>query len=239
MTPDIILVDSKIKYRNKLKNYLLDKGFENISTASGIYEVRSYLTGSADILVIASGDEVFYSDLIRVTCGELCAKVRFLLTYSGVVSADVGLARLARSIKAVDDLEYISDVVKEEIENYFSQTDEKYSQTDFVAEKLDCLGLRSTHNGYKYITHAAGMSGTEMVTKDVYPDIARKYKTTSCAVERSIRSAVSYAWARGGYARFNKHIGWTGTKCPTNGEFIAALAVILRLEGSKHAVGAV
>ena len=235
MTPEIIILNPKIKYRNKLKAYLEDNGFENVSVASDVEKICENVKSCAERLVIASGDEVMYSDLVRVMGGgEICQRVRFVLTYSGKVSADIGLAQIARSVSGGEDFEYLSAVVSEEIENYFSDSDDNYSESDFVREKLDCLGLRSTHKGYKYIAFAAGMREVEMITKDVYPDVARKYKTTSSSVERGIRSAVSYAWSRGGYAGFNKHIGWNSTKRPTNSEFIAALALRLRLEGLKH-----
>ena len=71
------------------------------------------------------------------------------------------------------------------------------------------------------------------ITKILYPDIAKKYNTTSSRVERAIRHAIEVAWSRGNIESLNKMFGYTvhsHKAKPTNSEFIAMVADKLRLE---------
>ena len=71
------------------------------------------------------------------------------------------------------------------------------------------------------------------VTKELYPSIAKKYKTTASRVERAIRHAIEVAWGRGQIEAINKLFGYTvhnDKGKPTNSEFIAIIADKLRLK---------
>ena len=71
------------------------------------------------------------------------------------------------------------------------------------------------------------------VTKQLYPTLAKKFKTTPSRVERAIRHAIEVAWSRGELDVNNQMFGNTisATKGkPTNSEFIAMIADRLRLE---------
>ena len=70
------------------------------------------------------------------------------------------------------------------------------------------------------------------ITKQLYPDIARKYKTTPSRVERAIRHAIEVAWDRGDVDVLNSYFGYTihnGRGKPTNSEFVAMISDRLRL----------
>ena len=67
----------------------------------------------------------------------------------------------------------------------------------------------------------------------MYPAIAKKYKTTSSSVERTIRHAIEVAWRRGNIEILEEIFGNTvcaGRGKPTNSEFMALLTDKLRLE---------
>ena len=71
------------------------------------------------------------------------------------------------------------------------------------------------------------------ITKQLYPDIAKKYHTTPSRVERAIRHAIEVAWGRGEPAVVENIFGYTVSASkgkPTNSEFIAMIADKLRLE---------
>ena len=71
------------------------------------------------------------------------------------------------------------------------------------------------------------------ITKQLYPDIAKKFHTTPSRVERAIRHAIEVAWSRGKADAVENIFGYTvsATKGkPTNSEFIAMIADKLRLE---------
>ncbi len=71
------------------------------------------------------------------------------------------------------------------------------------------------------------------ITKQLYPDLAKKYKTTPSRVERAIRHAIEVAWGRGQLDAVESIFGYTvnaNKGKPTNSEFIAMIADKLRLE---------
>ena len=71
------------------------------------------------------------------------------------------------------------------------------------------------------------------ITKELYPEIASKYDTTSSRVERAIRHAIEVSWSRGDYDvmedLFGHSVDYDRAK-PTNSEFIATIADKLRLD---------
>ena len=73
------------------------------------------------------------------------------------------------------------------------------------------------------------------ITKELYPEVANKYKTTSSRVERAIRHAIEVSWNRGDYEYmeelFGHSVDYDRAK-PTNSEFIATVADKLRLEAN-------
>ena len=72
-----------------------------------------------------------------------------------------------------------------------------------------------------------------LITKVLYPEIAKKYATTASRVERAIRHAIEVAWNRGNIDAIDDIFGYTisASKAkPTNSEFIAMISDKLRLE---------
>ncbi|WP_164218095.1 sporulation transcription factor Spo0A [Virgibacillus sp. YIM 98842] len=100
------------------------------------------------------------------------------------------------------------------------------------------IGVPAHIKGYMYLREAITMVYNDIellgsITKVLYPDIAKKYNTTSSRVERAIRHAIEVAWSRGNIDSISALFGYTIsiTKAkPTNSEFIAMVADRLRLE---------
>ncbi|MGL4818627.1 MAG: sporulation transcription factor Spo0A [Bacilli bacterium] len=100
------------------------------------------------------------------------------------------------------------------------------------------IGVPAHIKGYMYLREAITMvyNNIELlgsITKVLYPEIAKKYKTTSSRVERAIRHAIEVAWSRGNYESISALFGHTVSMSkakPTNSEFIAMVADKLRLE---------
>lgn len=107
--------------------------------------------------------------------------------------------------------------------------------TDIIHE----IGVPAHIKGYQYLREAIMVSveDREMlsaVTKILYPEIAKKYHTTSSRVERAIRHAIEVAWNRGKIENINSLFGvkvYSSNEKPTNGEFIALLADKMLIEG--------
>lgn len=69
------------------------------------------------------------------------------------------------------------------------------------------------------------------MTKELYPMVAKKHQDTKSRVERSIRFCIETAWMRGDYDTLQSYFGNTVDPSkgkPTNGEFIARIANIVR-----------
>lgn len=100
------------------------------------------------------------------------------------------------------------------------------------------VGVPAHIKGYQYLREAITLTVNDIniinsVTKQLYPTLARKFKTTPSRVERAIRHAIEVAWGRGKSDVTNTMFGNTvsATKGkPTNSEFIAMIADKLRLE---------
>ena len=113
-----------------------------------------------------------------------------------------------------------------------------------VTKILHELGVPSHIKGYQYIREGIMMvfddpSLVGGITKELYPDVAKKYKTTVSRVERAIRHAIEVSWNRGNWDTmediFGNSIDIDKAK-PTNSEFIVTVADKLRLEYHKSLV---
>ena len=100
------------------------------------------------------------------------------------------------------------------------------------------VGVPAHIKGYQYLREAIMMVVNDIdiinqITKQLYPEIARKYHTTPSRVERAIRHAIEVAWGRGQTETVESIFGYTVSAIkgkPTNSEFIAMIADKLRLE---------
>jgi len=114
---------------------------------------------------------------------------------------------------------------------------------DHKAEKLISMlmldmGVPAHLKGYRYVRTAVYMAKEDMrvvgsVTKLLYPEIAKQYNTTDGKVERAIRNAIEISWERGNPETFESLFGYcarSGQCRPTNSEYIAAMADVVRLK---------
>ena len=107
-----------------------------------------------------------------------------------------------------------------------------------ITKMLHSLGIPSHIKGYQYIRESIMLIYRNPyiiggITKELYPEVAIKYKTTSSRVERAIRHAIEVSWNRGDYEYmeelFGHSVDYDRAK-PTNSEFIATVADKLRLD---------
>ncbi len=106
-----------------------------------------------------------------------------------------------------------------------------------VSNILHELGIPSHLKGYQYIRDGIILMyeneiNSTLVTKDIYPEIAMKYDTTSSRVERAIRHAIEISWVRGDLKLmedlFGHSIDFERSK-PTNSEFLTTIADRIKL----------
>ncbi len=105
------------------------------------------------------------------------------------------------------------------------------------------VGVPAHIKGYKFIKESLLLAvkrddAIHSITKNLYPTLAEKFKTTPSKVERGIRHAIEVAWNRGEVKVYDKIFGYTVNSNkgkPTNSEFIAMLADRLLLEEKINA----
>lgn len=108
----------------------------------------------------------------------------------------------------------------------------------YITKVLLNLGVPAHLKGYHYLRTAIMMSEKDIeivssVTKLLYPEVAKVYKTTPQKVERAIRNAIEVSWMRSNMDAMEEVFGLsadTGRGRPTNSEYIARIADAVQLE---------
>lgn len=110
-----------------------------------------------------------------------------------------------------------------------------------ITKMLHELGIPSHIKGYQYIREAVNIifNNPEVIggiTKELYPELAKKFNTTVSRVERAIRHAIEVSWNRGNLDFMEELFGYSvdiDKAKPTNSEFIVTIADKLRLDFHK------
>ena len=136
-----------------------------------------------------------------------------------------------------------SNFITKEIKSQYIELPEEGAKTQenleaLVTNVIHEVGVPAHIKGYQYLREAIMMVVNDIdvinqITKSLYPQIAGKFNTTPSRVERAIRHAIEVAWGRGQQEAVENIFGYTISASkgkPTNSEFIAMIAVKLRLE---------
>ena len=107
-----------------------------------------------------------------------------------------------------------------------------------ITKMLHELGIPSHIKGYQYIREAVNIifenpSVIGGITKELYPELAKKFNTTASRVERAIRHAIEVSWNRGNLDFMEEIFGYSvdiDKAKPTNSEFMVTIADKLRLD---------
>lgn len=139
--------------------------------------------------------------------------------------------------------------LKENMQNYKNDIDNEYNinnnkqnkLTDksleiIISKILYTLKIPANIQGYIYLKEAIvialkNVEAATQITKEIYPDISKKFKTTPDKIERSIRHAINITWEK--YNKQNSNYLnniLNISKKPTNSELIAILSEKLRYE---------
>ena len=97
---------------------------------------------------------------------------------------------------------------------------------------LHQLGVTSNYTGFFFTAHAVSLAVQQperllLVTKWLYPEVAKRYGTTSGCVERNIRTVVRVAWAAN-RALLEALAHHPLTARPTASQFLSILAESVR-----------
>ena len=110
-----------------------------------------------------------------------------------------------------------------------------------ITKALHELGVPSHIKGYQYIREGVTLVYNNPkiiggITKELYPEIAKKYHSTTSRVERAIRHAIEISWNRANWDFMEDLFGYSvdiDKAKPTNSEFIVTIADKLRLDFNK------
>lgn len=103
---------------------------------------------------------------------------------------------------------------------------------------LGKFGLCGKEKGYEKLFEAIELTVENFeragsVTKLLYPELAKQFQTTPQKIERSIRHLVERSWMNGDTEQFDEVFGYcrmVSEEHPTNSEYIAVLADVVRRE---------
>ena len=101
-----------------------------------------------------------------------------------------------------------------------------------ISKVLKELGVSPSLNGFGYLREAIALVLTDdsllnrVITKQLYPNIAKKFNTTPSRVERGMRHAIERGFDKGNSELMEQIFGYTVSSCSgraTNKEFIACV----------------
>ena len=105
-----------------------------------------------------------------------------------------------------------------------------------AGDLLRRLGVTANYKGFPYTAYAVALCAERpelllLVTKDLYPQVARQYSTTWPAVERNIRTVVGVAWRRN--PELLGRMAGVGLEAkPRSAEFLSIVTAGLQRAGS-------
>lgn len=172
----------------------------------------------------------------HIVCMSALVNERILSTVSSLGS-DMFLIKPFASSILVDCLKTVMQQQEYGIDENMKDSDIETRITNLLHE----VGIPAHIKGYTYLRTGILQAYKNpdyigRITKILYPEIAKKYKTTGSRVERAIRHAIEVAWTRGNIDTIDEIFGYTisASKAkPTNSEFIAMIADYLAIQKKK------
>ncbi len=146
--------------------------------------------------------------------------------------------KIAEAIRDFSNLPKQQSAAKHTTPSFDNAAKQSYDLETIVTDYIHELGVPAHIKGYQYMRSAIMMVVDNMellnyITKQLYPEIAKRYSTTSSRVERAIRHSIEVAWSRGRPETMHEIFGYTIDNekgKPTNSEFIAMVADKVRLK---------
>jgi two-component system response regulator (stage 0 sporulation protein A) len=247
----IVIVDDNIDFLRILREFLSQKEeFEVVGCASdGIEAINIIKTSEPDVvildIVMPKLDGLGVLEKYRTL--EINKKPQFIVTsaigHYKTTQIAMSLGAEYFMIKPFDLEDMVSRIhqlqsvgrVKgaENSQSIWNPAQEMEKNLERqIANILDYMGVPSHLKGYKYLIFSVLMvvkdlTAINSVTKIIYAETAKKFKTTWTRVERSIRNAIEITWSRGDidliYKMFKNEISEDKAR-PSNSEFIMMVA---------------
>lgn len=108
-----------------------------------------------------------------------------------------------------------------------------------VSDMIIRMGVAPSLKGFHYLRSSVFIMLEEEdasvgITKKIYPDVAKMYKTTLGKVERAMRHAIDSAWKKNDGVDFTRVFGFSFNKKPTNGQLLASITEHVKLRYVKN-----
>jgi len=244
----VLMIDDNVELIKMVKEYFSDHADIDISLIAhdGVEGMRMIKENQCDYdvvlldLVMPKRDGV--SVLEEMKSLEIDKKVIVLTSYNND-NMIRKLSQLGINYFMLKPFE-LSDLEKR-IHSCFEVATEKRNIDLFqnnlqlsITKILHELGMPSHIKGYQYIREGIMLiyKNPDMIggiTKELYPEIASRFDTTTSRVERAIRHAIEVSWNRGNWDLMEEIFGYSvdiDKSKPTNSEFLVTVADKLRLE---------
>ena len=106
-------------------------------------------------------------------------------------------------------------------------------ETYKIEKLIRTLGIGATYRGYHYLNHGIRLCLEDenyllAVSKLLYPQIAHSFQTTSCSVDRDMRTIIKVCWERGNRNHLQSLAMYPLDTRPTVGEFLDILVASLK-----------
>ena len=196
-----------------------------------------------DIIIIET-DGIDFSELKRLIKNILLLKnSTYIFTLSSYERLNTMQGLMSLGVTKCMTIPYVLSDLYEAIQNciLMNPIDISHIHSEIYKSIHDMLALFNLHSGvqgYSYLRKALFMcilnkNAKLNFSKEVYPEIAKKFDTNPACVEWAIRSAISRAWKRTEInikALFFSKEKLKNHNKPTNNEFIHTLGNYIRNE---------
>ncbi|HSL86987.1 MAG TPA: sporulation transcription factor Spo0A [Bacteroidales bacterium] len=258
----IVIADDNGDIGNLLKEYLgSDSDFKVVGvTKNGVQTLEMVKNEKPDVLlldiIMPELDGLGVLEALKTVQDKPVTIVYSDISHDKVTNTDITLGADYYMVKGID-LKHLKSRIKsyfmekseviedDETMNAYSLNQEGNGKKDLATELSAILqeaGILPHIKGYSYLREAIievidNVELLSAVTKELYPNIATKFNTTSSRVERAIRHSIEVSWNRGQLESLNNISGFNvnfDKGKPTNSEFIALISDKFRLRQSQE-----
>lgn len=257
----IVIADDNADIGNLVKEYLgSDSDFKVVGvTKNGVETLELVKSEKPDVLlldiIMPELDGLGVLEALKNLPDKPIIIVYSAISHDKVTNTAITLGADYYMVKGID-LKHLKSRIKSYFEekhetvesddrNPFGQTQEGSVKRDLATELSAILqeaGILPHIKGYSYLREAIievidNVELLSAVTKELYPNIANKFNTTSSRVERAIRHSIEVSWNRGQLENLNSISGFNVNfekGKPTNSEFIALISDKFRLRQTSE-----
>lgn len=237
----LLIADSSEEFCNALAE-LLSQEYEILTCGRGTDALRGICAFSPDLLVLdlslpgLEGIDILRQAAHRGPLPRVLATTWYVTDYIQMLLPRLNVKHLVLKPCSIPAL---ADRVREmagmvELESGRQIRDQR------IANALLELGMHAKPKGHTYLSSGISLAvdcANPRVTKDIYPALAKEFHVTVGQVERAIGRAIEKAHKNADpqvWGRYFPRNAKGEIPCPTNGEFICALANRIRMEEGNN-----